>query len=195
MDKRPVLRLALAVLVGLGLGYGSTAGALLWTASRIGLYNPAGWMTARGIGGSEADPVLKALIARIGIFANSREEAVYFQGYVDNPRRKLTGDGRYRIEGSVRLPAEWWSITLYNSRELLHPNPQRRYSFASFNLQTAEDGSFAIDVAPERPPGAANWLPSPPGESFSLTLRVYRPQPQLLDHLESYPLPRLSRVP
>ncbi len=116
-------------------------------------------MTARGIGGSEADPVLKALIARLGIFANSREEAVYFQGYVDNPRRKLTGDGRYRIEGSVRLPAEWWSITLYNSRELLHPNPQRRYSFASFNLQTAEDGSFAIDAVPPGEYDLVAWHP------------------------------------
>lgn len=195
METRPIVRLAVAVLVGLAVGYGFTAGALLWKASRIGLYNPAGWMTARGIGSSDADPVLKALIARIGIFANSREEAVYFQGYVDNPRRKLSGDRRYRIEGSVRLPAAWWSVTLYNRHELLHPDPHRRYSLASFNLQTDEDGSFVIDVAPERPPDAANWLPSPPGEPFSLTLRVYRPQPQLLDHLESYPLPRLSRVP
>lgn len=195
MAPRSVFRLALAVLVGVGLGYGLAAGALLYKASRVGLYNPSGWMTARGVGSREADPVLKALIARIGIFANSWEEAVYFQGYVGSPRNKLSCDRRYRIEGSALLPAEWWSITLYNSRELLHPNPQGRYSFASFNLETDEKGSFVIDIAPERPPDAVNWLPSPEGEPFSLTLRIYRPRPELLSRIESYPLPRLSRVP
>lgn len=195
MGIKRTVRLAVAVLIGICLGYALTAGALLWKASRIGIYNPSGWMTASRIGSSEADPVLKALIARIGIFANSWDEALYFQGYVDDPRGWLSGDRRYRIEGSARLPAEWWSITLYNRQELLHPNPQRRYSFASFNVQTAEDGSFVIDVAPERPPEAANWLPSPAGEPFSLTLRIYRPEPELLNRIESYALPRLTRVP
>lgn len=192
--KKP-LRLVLTVLAGVVLGYGLTVGALLYKASHIGIYNPAGWMTARGIGSSDADPLLKALVARIGIFANSWEEAVYLQAFVGDPQKRLRGDHHYRIEGSARVSAQWWSVTLYNDRELLHDNPENRYSFTDFNVQTRPDGSFAIDVAPRRPPGAANWLPSPAGDVFSVTLRIYRPAPELVGGIETFPLPRVSRVP
>ena len=189
----PKITLMLAVGIGLGIVCSSTlALQLRGLANRI--TNNDSWITIDGIGSRDADPLLRALIARIGIFANSKDRAVYFNGYVGSPLTRLKGGRHYQITGLKDLPSAWWSITLYDADNLLFANPDNRYSFTNFNLKTDESGGFVIDVAPERPLHASNWLPSPDAGNIYLALRIYEPAPALQDSLATYPLPRLAEV-
>lgn len=64
------------------------------------------------------------------------------------------------------------------------PNPIDRYALGDRDpLQFAPDGSLTIHVQPTSPSAdkESNWLPSPAVGTFSLTLRLYMPKPQVLD--------------
>jgi hypothetical protein len=191
---KTVLHLAFMAALGMALGYGAMVGAMVYKSNYIGVYNGNSWMTAKGIGSREADILLKALIAKIGIFANSKEEAIYFQAFVGDPKVKMNGSRHYRVIGNKSLPAAWWSCTLYDSHNYLFSNPENRYAFADFNLDADPDGAFVIDIAPVRPAGARNWLPSPPGEDIAVTLRIYEPGPEIYDHMETFALPQVEQV-
>jgi hypothetical protein len=177
---------------GIGLGF------LLSTTTALRMRGLAGritsadsWITVDGMGSKDADPVLKALVARIGIFANSKDRALYFNGYIGSPLRRLKGGRHYQIRGQKDIPAAWWSVTLYDQDFFLFDNAEHRYSFAGFNVKSDDSGNFVIDVAPQRPEGATNWLPSPSQGAITLALRIYEPSPALQEHLGSYPLPHL----
>ncbi len=189
----PKITLMLAFGIGLGLVFSSKpALQLRGLANRI--TNNDSWITVDGMGSKDADPLLRALIARIGIFANSKDKAVYFNGYVGSPLMRLKGGRHYQITGLKDLPSAWWSITLYDADNFLFANPDNRYSFTNFNLKTDDSGGFVIDVAPKRPQHASNWLPSPAGGNIYLALRIYEPAPALQDSLATYPMPRLAEV-
>jgi hypothetical protein len=79
----PKITLMLAVGIGLGFVFSSKpALQLCGLANRI--TNNDSWITFDGMGSKDADPLLRALVARVGIFANSKYKAVYFYGYVEN---------------------------------------------------------------------------------------------------------------
>lgn len=163
--------------------------------------NPSGWHTLRGIGSEDADALTRALITRIGIFANSPDETVYLNALPRSggPGRlgphPLHGGRHYRVTGPRAMPAAWWSLTLYDAEDFLFANPEGRHSFTDFNLEPDGTGQFTLDIAPTRPAGATNWLPSPTRGAFSLVLRIYEPGPELFEHLETYPLPVFAEVP
>ena len=170
----------------------------------VTVFNPNGWMTARDIGSPDTDPLTRAFIAQIGLFANSKSEAIYLQAYegqpfapanvfAGQPIRRLEGGRHYRIHGTD-IPSAWWSITLYGENELLFDNPGNRYAWRGDELTRNPDGRFVIHVAPTRPEGARHWLPSPVDGEVSLTLRVYKPDPALLENLDTFSLPRIERV-
>lgn len=188
-------KLILMVAAGIGLGLLLSSKPVLQTrglANRI--INSDSWITVEGMGSKDADPLLKALVARVGIFANSKDKAIYFKGYVDSPIKMLKGGRHYQITGQMDIPAAWWSVTLYDADFFLFDNPDNRYSFSSFNIKADEAGHFVIDVSAERPQGARNWLPSPTSGNIALTLRIYEPTSALYDHLRSYQLPRITEV-
>lgn len=188
-------KLALTIAVGIALGFLlSTTPALRVRSLVSTITNGDSWVTVEGMGSKDADPLLRAAIARAGIFANSKDRAVYFNGYVGSRVKRLKGGRHYQITGQVNVPAAWWSITLYDADFFLFENAEHRYSFANFNLKTDESGHFVIDVAVARPPKATNWLPSPSAGSITLALRIYEPAPALYEHLGTYPLPRLIEV-
>ncbi len=195
----------LGVLTGLLTGVIVLLAIVVWQADRLTLFNPNGWMTARDLGSTETDPLTKAFIARIGLFANSAEEALYLQA-IDGeplgiagllrgrPARRLQGGVRYRIVGAGDIPSAWYSLTLYDADEYLYPNAESRWAFRDEELIRGVDGSWAVDVAPERPADARNWLPAPHEGEFSVTLRIYQPDPLVYADLTSYDLPRVFRV-
>jgi len=188
-------KLALTIVVGIAIGFLlSSTPALRARGLVSSITNGDSWVTVEGLGSKDADPLLRAFIARAGIFANSKDKAVYFYGYVGSRVKRLKGGRHYQITGQANVPAAWWSITLYDADFFLFDNAEHRYSFANFNLKADDSGYFVIDVAAERPPNATNWLPSPSAGNITLVLRIYEPRPALYEHLGTYPLPQRIEV-
>lgn len=127
--------------------------------------------------------------AVLGIFGNSKQEAMYPTLNTDSTGEPLTGANDYTLTfapGQLPPVNAFWSVTMYKLPEsLLVDNPIDRYLINSPmlpGLAKNPDGSVTIYVqnqspGPER---EANWLPSPPGP-FTVVMRLYWPKPDALD--------------
>lgn len=141
------------------------------------------------------------LAAKLGIYGNSREEAIYQPYFVDADNNKLDASQyRYtlRFENNQLPPAEaFWSITMYDGKtQLLVHNPLQRYVLNSPMLETfkfGEDGSLTFYIQKDSPGSdrEPNWLPVPDG-SFYLMMRLYLPKPEVLNG--TWKQPPLQRV-
>jgi hypothetical protein len=127
--------------------------------------------------------------AVLGIYGNSKEEAIYPAYYLDAERRPLTGAHRYTLRfapGEEPPVNSFWSITLYEQpSSLLSANPIDRYLLNSTMLPgfvRDADGGLTFNIQHESPGAAreANWLPAPAGP-FSVIMRLYWPKPEALD--------------
>ena len=58
-------------------------------------------------------------------------------------------------------------------------------------LKNNPDGSLTITIQKDRPTDTSNWFPAPDGP-FNLTMRLYGPEPSVLDG--SYRLPAVKRI-
>jgi len=135
------------------------------------------------------DYVNRALGAQYGILGNSKEEAYYGLFGKSEDGKPLSGDKSYviRFEKGQLPPAKaFWSITMYDlPQQLLVANSIDRYLINSPmvpDLVTDADGSTSIYLSSTKPGGekAKNWLPAPKG-AFMAVLRVYYPEPSVLD--------------
>jgi len=134
---------------------------------------------------------LRAVIARVGLFALNKTETIYYNADRDDEGRGLRSGCDYRIEGQ-EVPARWWSITLYGADNFLVANPQHRYSYNMKNVAREPDGSYKIFVS--RSAHAGNWIPSGEAEqALALSLRCYNPEAVLYEKPEAVELPRIIR--
>ena len=127
--------------------------------------------------------------AVLGIYGNSKEEAIYPAYFVDAGGRNLNGANRYALRFAAQQlpPVEaFWSLTLYElPASLLSANALNRYLINSAmlpGLKRDSDGGITLHVQ-HASPGAdaeSNWLPAPNGPFFCV-LRLYWPQPEALD--------------
>ena len=127
--------------------------------------------------------------AALGIYGNSKQEAMYPALATDADGQPLTGADNYTLTfpaGQLPPVNAFWSVTMYKLPEsLLVDNPIDRYLINSPmlpDLVKDADGSVTIYVQ-NSSPGAdkeANWLPAPPGP-FVAALRLYWPRPEALD--------------
>ena len=114
--------------------------------------------------------------AVLGIYGNSKEEAIYPAYFVDSDKQSLNGSHRY----TLRFPAEhlppvnaFWSVTLYElPASLLYANAINRYLINSPmlpELKRDADGGVTIYIQHELPGKhlEANWLPAPSGPFLS----------------------------
>ncbi len=165
-----------------------------------GSRNVNGWaMPVNPIGTYGTDYAKRAGIARFGLGANTLEDAFYPSAggkFSDVP---LDSDKRYviRFERGHLPPARaFWSVTLYDDRQLFAANPIRRYALGDRDpLIFNEDGSLDLYLQRQSPgPGReANWLPTPSEGPFSLTMRLYWPKPEATDG--SWSPPRVTPSP
>lgn len=127
--------------------------------------------------------------AALGIYGNSKEEAIYPLYFIDSSDQPLTGANRYtmRLAPGALPPANaFWSLTLYElPASLLFANPINRYLINSTmleELQKDADGGITLHIQHDRPDGDAdaNWLPTPNGPFF-LAMRLYWPNAEALD--------------
>jgi len=127
--------------------------------------------------------------AVIGIYGNSKQEAMYPVYSVDAEGKALTGSNRYTVRfGPNDLPPvhAFWSLTMYEMPEsLLVANPLNRYLLNSPMLPRFvrdADGGITFYIQKDSP-GAdkeANWLPAPAGP-FAVFMRLYWPKDEALD--------------
>jgi hypothetical protein len=127
--------------------------------------------------------------AVLGIYGNSKQEAMYPPYYVDGAKEKLTGANRYTLHfASGQLPPvnAFWSLTMYEEpKSLLVANPINRYLINSPmlpELKRDPDGGLTLIIQNESPgkDKESNWLPAPKGP-FSMILRLYWPKDAAVD--------------
>jgi hypothetical protein len=163
------------------LGHEVTAGDLFGSRAYLG-----GDVRRRDVG------------ATLGIYGNSREEALYPIYRTDSIGKPLdASQAAYtlRFEKGKLPPAKaFWSLTMYDGpTKLLVDNPLKRYLINSTMLQSLKrdaDGGVTLTLAHDSPGKAqeANWLPAPNGPFYAV-LRLYNPEPAAYDG--SWKLPSL----
>ena len=142
----------------------------------------------------------RSMGAMLGIYGNTKEEAVYASQQTGPDGKVLDGNKHWvlRFEPGQLPPASlFWSITMYSlPQRLLVANPINRYSIGdrTEGLKLGADGSLEIYLQHENPGPAkvSNWLPAPAGPFFFVG-RLYGPGPSALSG--QWQLPALQDRP
>lgn len=127
--------------------------------------------------------------AIIGIYGNSKEEAMYPLYRIDAEGNPLDASkNKYVMHfapGQFPPVNAFWSVTMYDlPASLLVANPINRYLINSPmlpNLKLDKDGGLTIYIQ-NKTPGKekeANWLPAPDGP-FWIAMRLYYPKEEAL---------------
>jgi hypothetical protein len=162
--------------------------AELFQFRNIGLPLAGHWGTQRNGARFGTDYLSRTAMGKANIFVNPPEETTYFYTDLDEHGERLDGARYYAVTFPPHhLPPVrgFWSLTLYNEHHFFHPNELNRYSLGTKNknLHHAADGSLTLTASATPPDDdelRSNWLPAPAGP-FSLYLRAYWPEPQILD--------------
>jgi len=126
--------------------------------------------------------------AALGIYGNTKEEAMYPAYYVDGKGQKLDGNNSYTIHfepGKLPPVNSFWSVTMYDQpASLLVANPLNRYLLNSTMMpqfKKDKDGglTFLLQNASPGKDKESNWLPAPKGP-FSMMMRLYWPKEEAL---------------
>jgi len=127
--------------------------------------------------------------AILGIYGNSKEEAMYPVYSIDSSGKALHGANRYTVrfaQGQLPPVNAFWSLTMYElPASLLVANSLNRYLINSPmlpELKRDADGGLTLYVQHESPgkDKESNWLPVPDGP-FMAALRLYWPKPEALN--------------
>jgi hypothetical protein len=127
--------------------------------------------------------------AVVGIFGNSKLEAMYPMYGVDSDGQKLNGASRYSLRfapGQLPPVHAFWSLTMYEMpASLLVANPLNRYLLNSPMLPQFKkdvDGGLTLFIQNESPDKdkEANWLPAPKG-AFAMAMRLYWPKDEAVE--------------
>jgi hypothetical protein len=164
----------------------------------------AGKVTSGDVFGTRAylknNYLYRMAAAVMGIYGNSKQEAMYPVYGVDSAGERLTGANRYTMRfapGQLPPVNAFWSLTMYQlPSSLLVANPINRYLLNSGmqpQFRRDPDGGFTFYIQTVSP-GAdkeANWLPASQGP-FIVFMRLYWPKPEALDG--KWKQPPLRRV-
>jgi hypothetical protein len=138
--------------------------------------------------------------AVLGIFGNSKAEAMYPLYTVDANRQKLDGAYRYALRfapGHLPPVNAFWSLTMYElPSSLLVANPLNRYLLNAAMLPQFKrdaDGGLTLLIQHKSPgkDGEPNWLPASKGP-FWMAMRLYWPKDEALNR--SWTAPGLQQV-
>ena len=183
---RIIIRSLVLIVLGLLVGVGSALwmGGLLPGSPRVGnAIEVNGWVSDWSIGSENASPYIRARVARNGLMGLRKEEAVYFMKTTDDEGQRLREGCIYRVSGG-EFPAEWWSVTLYDSDNRLPMNEDGKLSFDRTQASNVFGGDVAwlFDVRTQAVgDGTLPWVSSRNAGQFDLTLRLYRPNAALLE--------------
>jgi hypothetical protein len=126
--------------------------------------------------------------AILGIYGNSKEEALYPLYSLDAAGKPLNGANRYALRfapGKLPPVHAFWSLTMYElPASLLVANPIDRYLINSPmlpHMKRDADGGITLHIQNASPgkDRESNWLPAPKGP-FLMFMRLYWPKDEAL---------------
>ncbi len=154
-----------------------------------------GWvMMSSPIGTYGTDYLKRALVACLGLGTTTVEDAIAPTALTMADGTPFDAEAKYevRFQHNALPPARaFWSLTLYDDRQLFADNPIGRYTLGNRDpLRFDSDGSLMLYIQRDSPGRGMerNWLPTPSQGAFSLTLRLYWPEPAALDGTWAPPL-------
>jgi hypothetical protein len=128
--------------------------------------------------------------AKLGLYGNSGNEAIYLAYFVDANHQPLDGaKTNYTLlfpKGLLPPAKAFWSLTMYDGKsQFLVANPIKRYLLNSTMLKSFKyggDGSLTLYVQKDSPGAAheSNWLPAADGPFYAI-LRIYMPAPEVIN--------------
>ena len=130
--------------------------------------------------------VKRAVVAMVGLGANSAEDAVYPILLADADGKPLAGDNDYVLHfDKTGLPPvhAFWSVTMYDAEGFQAANSLNRFAIGDRDpLQYNTDGSLDLYLQHKSPGTSkeANWLPAPQGP-LGVTMRLYSPKASVLN--------------
>jgi len=112
-------------------------------------------------------------------------QAMYAMAWSDSTSTALTGSAAYVLHlAAPPATAEGWSLTVYTLAGGLVPNSLNRYAFTNVStLSKNADGSidfYLQSTQPTETTRATNWLPTPVGQGFEVTWRLFAPEPSAI---------------
>lgn len=143
-----------------------------------------GWARPGVVGEYGLDYLARTLVNHGGIWANIKPEVLYYRGGNDSTGAELNGNHVYTLTFPAdalptRFAKYFWSVIAVDSVHFrVLPNPTKRYLLnEQTQPQRGADGSLTLYFADEKPKDApeGNWLPTPKGTVYRLTLRFYGP--------------------
>ncbi|WP_246498762.1 DUF1214 domain-containing protein [Microvirga soli] len=181
-----VYTLLLALGLGLGSAYWAINGSPPFGSLRLGPWQA--WPT---LGSPQADPYMRAIIARRGDVPLATGEGMGFRASADNDGRPLNSACSYSI-GPVAPVARVWTLTLYDPAGRLPTTELGRTSFTSAEVLRDAQDRFSIALSRTVQPG--NWLQLPAGGPFTVALRLYDPPGAAGANLELSEMPVIQRL-
>jgi hypothetical protein len=181
-----VYSLLLALGLGLGSAYHVMQGEPPFGGLRIGP-----WKTWPKRGSADADPYMRAIIARRGDVPLAIGEGLSLSATTDSEGRRLDSACTYRI-GAVMPAARLWTLTLYDQDGRLPASDLGRSGFSSSEIVRNPDDTFAIVLS--RNVSSGNWLRVPQAGSFTMVLRLYDMPGAAGSNLDASTFPAIVRV-
>jgi hypothetical protein len=143
-----------------------------------------GWSRLAPVGNYGSDYRARSVANYAALWSNNTKEVAEFWTYGDGKGQKLDGANTYTItfpKGQPHGLARYsWSVSALDSVKFqVIENPQKAYQLNSYGkLHTAKDGSVTLFFAAKLPDGVPpqNWLPTPAGQNYNLTVRFYGPR-------------------
>lgn len=160
-----------ALFLALGLGLGSAYWALQGNPP-FGQLRRGPWLAWPALGSPQADPYMRAILARRGDVPLATGEGMGFAATTDSEGKPLDAACSYTI-GSVAPIARLWTLTLYDREGRLPGTDLGRRSFTSAEVIRDAQDRFSISLS--RQLQAGNWLQLPASGTFTLALRLYDP--------------------
>jgi hypothetical protein len=125
---------------------------------------------------------LRAVVSQVGLGAFTSDQTIFAMSWADRNRTPLNGSTSYVLHMASAPPVnEGWSLTVYDLKGALIPNPIDRFEFSDTSqLTNNTDGSVDIylqSTQPSDPAQANNWLPTASGQGFEVIWRLMAPEP------------------
>ena len=124
-----------------------------------------GWLVNPQPGVYGTDYLFRAATAQFGLGANIGQEAFYPTTFTDSQGQPLSGNNSYLIHfdpGQTPPVDGFWSVSMYNDKNLFVDNPINRYSIGEFTegIKNNTDGSLDIFIQNKNPgpDKESNWL-------------------------------------
>ena len=117
-----------------------------------------------------------------GYGGNPESAAIYLNVFPE----KNDGNTAYVLNVKDVPVDGFWSVTVYNAEGYFEKNDVNAYSFNNITAKKGSDGTVTIHFGGD--PKQSNYLPIVKGWNY--TVRMYRPQKQILDGSWKFPKPQ-----